>query len=307
MKQLWVEQYRPNTIDGYVFVDDAQREQVQSWIRDGSIPHLMLSGAAGTGKTTLAKLLINELGVDEYDVLYANGSKEARKIEWVDKLISFCQTMPFGKFKVVLIDEADYMNKESVQPALRNLMEDYSQTVRFVLTCNYPHKIIAPIHSRCQGFHITKTDHTEFTARVATVLVTEGVEFDLDVLDSYVKATYPDLRKCLNLVQPNSQSGTLVPPAAADKSMRDWKLECVDLFKRGQTRQARALMCQSSSPEEAEDVFRWMYDNLDLWGSTPESQDQAIVVIRNGLVNHNSVADVEINLSATLIELGQIS
>ena len=306
MKQLWVEQYRPNTIDGYVFVDDAQREQVQSWIRDGSIPHLMLSGAAGTGKTTLAKLLINELGIDEYDVLYANGSKEARKIEWVDRLIGFCQTMPFGKFKVVLIDEADYMNKESVQPALRNLMEDYSQTVRFILTCNYPHKIIAPIHSRCQGFHITKTDHTEFTARVATVLVTEGVEFDLDVLDSYVKATYPDLRKCLNLVQPNSQSGTLVPPAAADKSMRDWKLECVDLFKRGQTRQARTLMCQSSSPEEAEDVFRWMYDNLDLWGSTPESQDQAIVVIRNGLVNHNSVADVEINLSATLIELGQI-
>jgi replication factor C small subunit len=306
MKQLWVEQYRPNTIDGYVFVDNTQREQVQSWIRDGSIPHLMLSGAAGTGKTTLAKLLINELGIDEYDVLYANGSKEARKIEWVDRLISFCQTMPFGRFKVVLIDEADYMNKESVQPALRNLMEDYSQTVRFVLTCNYPHKIIAPIHSRCQGFHITKTDHTEFTARVATVLVTEGVEFDLDVLDSYVKATYPDLRKCLNLVQPNSQSGTLVPPAAADKSMRDWKLECVDLFKRGQTRQARALMCQSSSPEEAEDVFRWMYDNLDLWGSTPESQDQAIVVIRNGLVNHNSVADVEINLSATLIELSQI-
>jgi DNA polymerase III delta prime subunit len=266
----------------------------------------MLSGAAGTGKTTLAKLLINELGIDEYDVLYANGSKEARKIEWVDKLISFCQTMPFGKFKVVLIDEADYMNKDSVQPALRNLMEDYSQTVRFVLTCNYPHKIIAPIHSRCQGFHITKTDHTEFTARVATVLVTEGVEFDLDVLDTYVKATYPDLRKCLNLVQANSTSGALVAPAAADKSMRDWKLECVDLFKRGQTRQARALMCQSSSPEEAEDVFRWMYDNLDLWGSTPESQDQAIVVIRNGLVNHNSVADVEINLSATLIELAQL-
>ena len=306
MKQLWVEQYRPNTVDGYVFVDDAQRDQVQSWIKDGSIPHLMLSGSAGTGKTTLAKLLINELGIDEYDVMYANGSKEARKVDWVDKLISFCQTMPFGKFKVVLIDEADYMNPNSVQPALRNLMEDYSQTVRFVLTCNYPHKIIAPIHSRCQGFHITKTDHTEFTARVATVLVTEGVEFDLDVLDSYVKATYPDLRKCLNLTQANSTSGTLAPPAATDKSMRDWKLECVDLFKRGQTRQARALMCQSSSPEEAEDVFRWMYDNLDLWGTTPEAQDQAIVVIRNGLVNHNSVADVEINLSATLIELAQI-
>ena len=307
MKELWVEKYRPAKVDGYVFVDDAQRDQVQQWIQDGSIPHLMLSGSAGTGKTTLAKLLINELGVDEYDVMWANGSKEARKIEWVDKLIGFCQTMPFGKFKVVLIDEADYMNKDSVQPALRNLMEDYSQTVRFILTCNYPHKIIAPIHSRCQGFHIVKTDHVEFTARVATVLLEENVAFDMDVLDSYVKATYPDLRKCLNLVQLNSQGGELKQPSATDKSARDWRLDCVDLFKRGKIRDARAVLCQNSSPEEAEDVFRWMYDNLDLWGDTPERQDQAIVIIRNGLVNHNAVADVEINLSATLIELSQIT
>ena len=307
MKELWVEKYRPKTVDGYVFVDNAQREQVQQWIRDGTIPHLMLSGSAGTGKTTLAKLLINELGVDEYDVMYANGSKEARKVEWVDKLISFCQTMPFGKFKVVLIDEADYMNPNSVQPALRNLMEDYSQTVRFILTCNYPNKVIPPLHSRCQGFHITKTDHTEFTARVATVLVTEGVEFDLDVLDTYVKATYPDLRKCLNLVQPNSVSGTLAPPSASDKSARDWKLDCVDLFKNGRIRDARSLLCQSTTPEESDEIFRWMYDNLDLWGRTPEQQDQAIVIIRDGIAKIPLVADQEINLSATLIELGQIT
>jgi DNA polymerase III delta prime subunit len=306
MKELWVEKYRPKTVDGYVFVDDSQREQVQQWIQDGSIPHLMFSGSAGTGKTTLAKLLINELGVDEYDVMFANGSKEARKVEWVDKLISFCQTMPFGKFKVVLIDEADYMNINSVQPALRNLMEDYSQTVRFILTCNYPSKIIPPLHSRCQRLQINKTDHTEFTARAATVLVTEGVEFDLDILDTYVKATYPDLRKCLNLLQPNSQNGRLIPPSDADKSIGDWRLDCVDLFKQGRVREARTLLCQSSSPEESEEIFRWMYDNLDLFGQTPEQQDQAIVIIRNGAANVALVADQEINLSATLIELGQI-
>jgi replication factor C small subunit len=139
------------------------------------------------------------------------------------------------------------------------------------------------------------------------VLVTEGVEFDLDTLDTYVKATYPDLRKCLNLVQPNSSSGTLVPPNAADKSAKDWKLDCVDLFKSGRVREARTVLCQSADAEESNEIFRWMYDNLDLWATTPEQQDQAIVIIRNGAANVPLVADQEINLSATLIELCQLT
>jgi DNA polymerase III delta prime subunit len=306
MNELWVEKYRPSTVDGYVFVDQTQREQVEAWIKNKSVPHLMFSGGPGTGKTTLAKMLINELGIDEYDVMFANGSKEARKIEWVDKLISFCQTMPYGTMKIVLIDEADYMNKDSVQPALRNLMEEYSHSVRFILTCNYPNKIIPPIRSRCQELHIPKTDHTEFTARVATVLVTEGVEFDLDTLDTYVKATYPDLRKCLNLSQQTSQGGRLIAPRETDKGVGDWKLDAVSLFKAGKIREGRTLICQQSTPEEVEDIFRWMYDNLDLWSADPEVQDRAIIIIRNGYVNIGSVADQEINLSATLCELSSL-
>jgi DNA polymerase III delta prime subunit len=289
-----------------VFVDQSQRDQVESWVREGSIPHIMLSGSAGVGKTTLARLLLRLLDIQDADVMWANGSKEARKIEWVDRLISFCQTMPFGDVKVVLIDEADYMNPHSVQPALRNLMEQYSESVRFILTCNYPNKIIPAIHSRCQGFHIAKTDLTEFTARVATVLVTEGVEFDLDTLDSYVRATYPDLRKCLNLVQPNSQSGRLVTAQEVNSGARDWRLECVDMFKQGKVREARTIICQSAGNENPDDIFTWMYDNLELWGKSVEQQDEAIMIIAKGLARVSLVADQEINLAATLIELNRI-
>ena len=306
MKELWTELYRPSTLDDYVFRDDAQRKQVQQWVDSRTIPHLLFSGAPGTGKTTLAKVLINMLDIDEYDVLEINASRENSVENVRDKITNFVQTMPFGEFKVVLLDEADYISPNG-QAALRGVMETYASSSRFILTCNYPNKVIPALHSRCQGFHIEKIDHTEFTARVATVCVTEGVDVDIDTLDSYVKATYPDLRKCLNLCQMNTIDGKLVKPNEGDSATADYKLAVVDLFKQGKILEARKMLCSQVRPEEMDELFRWMYDNLELWGETQEQKDAAILIIAKGLRNIPMVADQEINLAATLVELCQIN
>jgi DNA polymerase III delta prime subunit len=306
MKELWTEKYRPTTVDGYVFRDNEQKAQVQTWIDSGTIPHLLFSGAPGVGKTTLAKILINTLDIDEYDVLEINASRENSIDTIRDKITGFVQTMPFGDFKIVLLDEADYISPNG-QAALRGVMETYHASARFILTCNYPNRVIPALHSRCQGFHIERVDQTEFTARIATILIEEGVELDLDTLDNYVKATYPDLRKCINMCQMNSTAGSLTAQKGDEGgATKEWKLGAVELFKAGKIREARTLICSSARPEEMEDVFRWMYDHLDIWSADETVQDQAIVVIRQGLVNHSFVADPEINLSATLIELSNL-
>jgi len=306
MKELWTEKYRPTTLKDYVVRDQRQREQIESWIRSGAIPHLLFSGAPGVGKTTLAKILFHELKVDPYDILEINASRENSVDTVRDKIINFVQIMPFGAFKYVLLDEADYITPNG-QAALRGVMETYHTSARFILTCNYPNRVIPALHSRCQGFHIETIDKNEFTARVAQILIDEKVEPDIDILDTYVKATYPDLRKCINMVQQNSRDGRLHAPDKADRGQQDYRLEMVDLFKKGKILDARKLVCSQARPEEVEDIFRWLYDNLELISKDDEQQDKAILAIKQGLVDHSFVADPEINLAATMIKLARIA
>ena len=306
MKELWTEKYRPTALKDYVVRDQRQREQIQGWITSGAIPHLLFSGAPGVGKTTLAKILFHELKVESYDILEINASGENSVDTVRDKINNFVQIMPFGAYKYVLLDEADYITPNG-QAALRGVMETYHTSARFILTCNYPNRVIPALHSRCQGFHIETIDKNEFTARVAQILIEEKVNPELDILDTYVKATYPDLRKCINMVQQNSRDGQLHAPDKADKGQQDYRLEMVDLFKKGKILEARKLVCSQARPEEVEDIFRWLYDNLDMISKDDDQQDKAILAIKQGLVDHSFVADPEINLAATMIKLARIA
>lgn len=305
MKELWVEKYRPKSVDDYVWIDQDQKHMVETWINEKYIPHLLLAGTAGSGKTTLSKVLVNELGVDPAEFLHINASRDNGVDFLRNKINNFCSTMAMGPFKVVLLDEADYITPPA-QGILRGMLEQYHEGVRFILTCNYPNKIIPALHSRLQTITFKTLDETDFTRRLATILVTEGVDLEADTLSMYVKACYPDLRKAINTVQMRSTSGKLEAPKVEDTES-DYKLAMVDLFRQGRIREARNLIIKQISLEEYEDMYRFMYRNLDLWGADEDTRDSALLLIRKGLVNHSMAADPEINLSATFVELERLA
>jgi replication factor C small subunit len=305
---LWTEKYRPKTLDEYVWRDASQRQKVEEWLAGGILPHLIFSGVTGTGKTSLAKLLLRIMGIPKEDILEINASRERRIEDIQDKIIGFAGMWAFGPtgVKYVLMEEADSISFLA-QKMLRAEIEQYQDNCRFMFTCNYPEKLIDAIHGRCQSFHFDALDQEEYIVRFMSILDAEGVKYEDDVLGSIVSMTYPDLRKCINLAQQNVVGGVLQKPSAEDvTSTPDYLLDVAALFKAGRILEARKLIVEQAPAEEYPSIYRFLYKNLDLWGETEEQKDDALLAIRRGLVNHAMVADPEINLAATMVELTRI-
>ena len=297
---LWVERYRPQDLSTYVG-NEHLKSKVERFLDDGNIPHLLLYGRAGGGKTTLAKIIVNNT---ECDYLYINASDE-RNIDLVrDKLKTFASSVGFKPMKVVILDEADYLNVNSAQPALRNLMETFSAHCRFILTCNYVEKIIDPIQSRCQTYKIIPPSKKEVAVHAKTILEKENISFDLDDLALVVTAGYPDLRKVINELQRMSINGKL----SVDKDgmiHNEFKLQFLDAIRNGESIGTIRKMVADSNFTEYTELYRLLYDEVESFGV--DKMPEIIADISKGSYQDVLVVDKEINFIATVSNiLGRI-
>lgn len=303
--RLWVEAYRPSTVDKFIFHSDLQKQQIMKMVNEKQIPHLLFSGVQGSGKTTLSKILINELGVDEADQLLINASDENSVDTIREKIINFAQSYPMGDFKVVQLEEMDYLSQPA-QAILRNVMEEYSDSCRFIGTCNYENKIMPALKSRMQHFHFKAPNIEEVSVYVAEILLTEGVHFEIDILEKYIATAYPDVRKIVNLLQQHvSAEKTLPTPETVDSG--DYKFNLITMLEKGDLVGVRKLVTENASREEYEDVYRFIYDNIHRIPKCKDADlyESAIVLIASYLYKHALVADSAINFSAFIFELKQ--
>jgi DNA polymerase III delta prime subunit len=300
---LWVEKYRPKTIEETILPIEL-KTTFKKFIDDGSIPNLILSGTAGIGKTTTARAMLEEI---EADYIVINGSNEGRLIDTLRNIItSFASTVSFnGGRKYVILDEADYINPNTVQPALRNFIEEFSNNCGFIMTCNYKARIIEPLHSRCSiiDFKIGKKDMpklaAQFFKRVKEILNTENVPFEEAVIAEVIKKHFPDWRRVLNELQRYSASGKI--DTGILTNLQDISLnELIDFMKDKNFTAIRKWCAESA--ENTDDVFRKLYD-LCANHFTPASIPSLVLAIAEYQYKAAFVADHEINLAACLAEI----
>ena len=295
---LWVEKYRPLSLDTYIG-NEHLLDKVSVYLKSGDLPHLLLYGKAGTGKTTLAKILVKNI---ECDYLYINASDENSVDTVRNKVRQFASTVGFKDFKIIILDECDYITPNA-QAALRNLMETFSKHCRFILTCNYVERIIDPIQSRCQAFQIVPPSKTEVAQRLNQILEEEEINFELEDLKILINSGYPDIRRIINTAQRNVVNSILT----LDKGsviQNDYKLKLLEILKTQDKKNAfkniRQLVADSQIRDFA-DLFRLLYDEVDSYGQGHIAE--CILVIAKYELSDSQVVDKEINAMAMIIEL----
>ena len=295
---LWVEKYRPQTLDTYIG-NDHLKSKVEVYLESGDLPHLLLYGKAGTGKTTLAKLLVNNI---ECDYLYINASDENNVDTVRTKVKNFASTIGFKDMKIIILDECDYITPNA-QAALRNLMETFSKHCRFILTCNYVERIIDPIQSRCQSFQIVPPSKSDVAKHLHNILVKENVMDTMEDIKVLVDSGYPDIRRVINSAQRNVVNGKLKLDTSSI-IQNDYKLKLLKILetqdKKNAFKEIRQLLADNKITDFA-DLFRLLYDEVDGYGKGHVAE--CILIIARYELSDSQVVDKEINAMAMLIEL----
>jgi DNA polymerase III delta prime subunit len=295
---LWVEKYRPNTLQTYIG-NDHLKSKVSVYLESGDVPHLLLFGRAGTGKTTLAKLIVNNI---DCDYLYINASDENSVDVVREKVKNFASTLGFKDMKVIILDECDYITPNA-QAALRNLMETFSKNCRFILTCNYVERIIDPIQSRCQSFQIVPPDRKQVAQHLANILNNENIEYDIKDIATIVNSGYPDIRRVINGSQRQVVNNELVIDENTI-TQNDYKLQVLDILKtqdkKNSFQNIRQLLADSKVSDFS-DLFRLLFDTIDDWAIGHIAE--CILILSKYQQSDAVVVDKEINIMAMFVEI----
>ena len=299
---LWVEAYRPKKLEDYVG-NEHLKEKVKGYIENNDVPHLLLYGRAGTGKTTLAKLIVNSVNCD-YMLINASDENNVDTIR--NKVKTFASTVGFKPFKIIILDEFDYMS-QSAQAILRNLMETFSKHCRFILTCNYVEKVIEPIQSRCQTFQIVPPTKKDVAVQISKILTKEEIKFEPKDLVPIIDAGYPDIRKIINTCQLNCIKGVLKVDTQ-NLLENDYKMKILDILKSNDDKRNRYMKLRQtlidSRVTDFSELFTLLYDKVDEFA--PNNTANVIIALSQGQTNHFQSIDKEISMAACLIEINNL-
>lgn len=296
---LWVELFRPGTLDGYIGNENLI-EKATMWIKTGELPMLLLYGKAGTGKTTLAKILANSI---DSQVMYINASDENSVDVVRDKIKRFASSVGFSKWKIIILDEFDYMTPNAMA-TLRNLMETYSKTTRFILTCNYVEKVIDPIQSRCQVFEITPPNKAEVAKRLATILDSKMITYKLEDIATIINSSYPDIRRAINSAQASVVDNEL-KLTKSSSIQSNYMTEILEiLMSSGSVKDkfAKVRKCIADSKvRDFQPLYTFLYEKVDDFAVGHVGP--VILIIAEAQSKDVHVVDKEINVMAMFIQL----